>query len=377
MIILCFSHLRWNFVYQRPQHLLSRFAKNYTVYFIEEPMYHGDDDYNNIVLTNDNIRVVTPYLKHNEPVENFNERMSALLGRIIQQENIHNYFSWYYSPLAFLYSNHLQPSLIVYDCMDELSAFKFASLELKEAEDQLFRKADIVFTGGYSLFYAKKDRHPNIHAFPSSIEKEHFAKARIIKEDPPDQKNIPHPRLGFFGVLDERFDIELIREAANKKPEWNFIFIGPIVKIHPDDLPHNNNIFYLGSKSYAELPAYISGWDIALIPFAINESTKYISPTKTPEYLAAGKPVISTAITDVVSPYGDEKLVSIIHSAYEFVTAAEEELKKSNRSGWLRQVDEFLMENSWDNTFNEMNSLVKETLNTRKNYINPKKEVYV
>src|SRR5438045_2454759 len=172
--LLCFSHLRWNFVYQRPQHLLSRFAKNYTVYFIEEPMYHGDDDYNNIVLTNDNIRVVTPYLKHHEPVENFNERMSALLGRLIQQENIHNYFSWYYSPLAFLYSNHLQPSLIVYDCMDELSAFKFASLQLKEAEDQLFRKADIVFTGGYSLFYAKKCRHPNIHAFPSSIEKEHF-----------------------------------------------------------------------------------------------------------------------------------------------------------------------------------------------------------
>jgi UDP-galactopyranose mutase len=277
----------------------------------------------------------------------------------------------------YLYSKDFHPSLIVYDCMDELSAFKFAPPELKETERKLFEKADVVFTGGYSLYHAKKHLHHNIYPFPSSIDKKHFAKARAYNQQPADQENIPHPRLGFFGVLDERFDIELIREAAVKKPDWNFIFLGPVVKIDANDLPHNNNIHYPGSKTYNELPAYISGWDIALIPFVINESTRYISPTKTPEYLAAGKPVISTAIKDVVNPYGEHNLVSIIHSTEEFIDAGEELLKQTNRSNWLKQTDKFLSENSWDKTFNAMNDIIKKALNINKKYINPKKEIYV
>ena len=180
-------------------------------------------------------------------------------------------------------------------------------------------------------------------------------------------------------MLDERFDIELIREAAIRKPEWNFILLGPVVKINHDDLPRLSNIYYPGGKTYNELPAYISGWDIALVPFALNESTKYISPTKTPEYLAAGKPVISTAITDVVKPYGEENLVSIVHSAEEFVTAAEDILSQENKASWLMQVDTFLADNSWDNTYGEMNAIIKNTLNNtkQKQYINSKKEVYV
>jgi glycosyltransferase involved in cell wall biosynthesis len=374
MVILCFSHLRWNFVYQRPQHLLSRFARHYKVYFIEEPMYDDGNDHLKITVSNNNVHVVVPYLKNDTP--DVNQRQAKLLDKLIRDENITGFITWYYSPLAYLFTHHLKASLIVYDCMDELSAFKFASPQLKDAEQRLIKNADIMFTGGYSLYYAKKHLHPNIHPFPSSIEKEHFAKARIIKEDPADQKHIPHPRLGFFGVLDERFDIGLIREAALKKPEWNFILIGPVVKIHPDDLPHNDNIYYLGTKSYAELPAYLSGWDIALVPFAINESTKYISPTKTPEYLAAGKPVISTPIADVVTPYGDENLVSIVRSADDFIEAAKEELGKANRLGWLRKVDKFLAENSWDHTFTEMNARIKNILTT-KNYNPLKTEAYV
>jgi UDP-galactopyranose mutase len=264
--------------------------------------------------------------------------------------------------------------------MDELSAFKFASPGLKEAEQELLKKADVVFTGGYSLYHAKKHLHHNIYPFPSSIEKEHFSRARVYNQDPADQQYISHPRLGFFGVLDERFDIDLIREAAMQKPEWNFIFIGPVVKIHPDDLPRRENIFYLGGKSYTELPAYLSGWDIALIPFAINESTKFISPTKTPEYLAAGKPVISTAIKDVEDPYGKQNLVSIIHSAREFIDAGEKILQQKIKTKWLEQVDEFLADNSWENTFTKMNSIIKKALNinnNNNNYNHNKKEIYV
>jgi glycosyltransferase involved in cell wall biosynthesis len=346
------------------------------VYYVEEPEFDDKDDYNEIVLTSDNIHVVTPHLSNNNTGDKI-ERQYNLLQKLLYQENISNYIFWYYSPMMLLFSKNFHPSLIIYDCMDELSAFKFAPPQLKDAERKLFETADVVFTGGHSLFQAKKDQHKNIYPFPSSIEKEHFLKARIHTQEPPDQQQIPHPRLGFFGVLDERFDAELIRGIAEKKPEWNFVFLGPVVKINPNDLPYNSNIHYLGGKSYNELPAYISGWDIALIPFAINESTKYISPTKTPEYLAAGKPVISTAIKDVVSPYGDEKLVSIVHSVEEFIEAAELQLQQTSKAKWLKRVDEFLAGNSWDNTYDQMQTIINEALSTIKKYITHKTKTYV
>lgn len=375
MIIVCFSHLRWNFVYQRPQHLLTRFAKENTVYFIEEPIFHENED-QYIINQQNEIIVITPQL-HNNTEGDIIQRQRKLLKQFIQTENISTYIFWYYSPMMYLFSKDLYPSLIVYDCMDELSAFKFAPPELKEAENELFNVADVVFTGGHNLFKAKKDKHHNIYPFPSSIEKEHFAKARLHNQDPLDQQNIPGPRLGFFGVLDERFDIELIRIVAAARPEWSFVFLGPIVKINKTDLPHNHNIYYLGSKQYNELPAYISGWDIALIPFAINESTEFISPTKTPEYLAAGKPVISTAIKDVLTPYEEEGLVSIIQSSQEFINAAENLLMHKDKRKWLAHVDVFLANNSWDNTYKEMLTIIKNTLTKKNNYKNLKTEVHV
>lgn len=376
MNIICFSHLRWNFVYQRPQHLLTRFSKEYTIYFVEEPIFSEGGDQNIIASAGNNIHIVTPHLNRNSS-NDISLRQEILLNKLMAVENISTYIFWYYSPMMFLLSKQFQPALVVYDCMDELSAFKFAPPQLKEAELELLKKADVVFTGGYSLYNAKKNQHHNIYPFPSSIEKEHFSKARVFSQEATDQQQIPHPRLGFFGVLDERFDIDLIREAATQKPGWNFIFIGPVAKIHPDDLPQRENIFYLGSRSYCELPAYISGWDIALIPFAINESTKFISPTKTPEYLAAGKHVISTAIKDVEDPYGKQNLVSIIHSVREFIDAGEKILREKNKTKWLEEVDEFLAENSWDNTFTKMNFIIKKALNINNNYTHNKKEIYV
>ncbi len=375
MTIICFSHLRWNFVYQRPQHLLTRCSKNFKIYFIEEPVFNSDEDGILVLKANENITVVKPSLKANLKTDNIN-RQKNLLDFLMSELSINKFISWYYAPMALQFSNHLKPLLTIYDCMDELSAFKFAPPELKENESRLIKKADIIFTGGYSLYNAKKHLHKNIHAFPSSIEKEHFAKARIIKNDPPDQKEIPYPRLGFFGVLDERFDVDLIKKVALKKPKWHFVFVGPIVKIDEATLPKADNIHYLGSKTYDELPYYISCWQIALVPFVINDSTLFISPTKTPEYLAAGKPVISTAISDIVHPYGDEKIVSIIHNADEFISAALTELSNNNTVGWLKKADAFLENNSWDNTWNEMHILINKTLKT-KNLSKKKQEIYV
>jgi glycosyltransferase involved in cell wall biosynthesis len=361
--LVCFSHLRWGFVFQRPNHLLSRFSKHQRVFFIEEPIFYDGADKLHIENFNENLYVVTPHIKHGLSEKQVYKRQEKFINNLFSNMQVSRFISWYYTPMALPFTSHLNPELVVYDCMDELSAFKFAPPELTIREKKLFKKADIVFTGGHSIYEHKKNQHQNIHSFPSSIDKHHFGLARTIKKDPEDQKNIPHPRFGFFGVIDERMDIDLISKVAKEKPEWQFVMLGPIVKIDPASLPHYDNIHYLGGKKYEELPPYISGWDIAMVPFAMNESTKFISPTKTPEYLAAGKPVISSPIKDVVSPYGDNKLVHIASNAEEFIKAAEEELKNKRKGSWLKKVDEFLSGNSWDRTWSQMVRNIEDTMN--------------
>ena len=380
MDLICFCHIRWNFVYQRPQHLMSRFSRYHRIFFIEEPVFEqtGHSRFE-INKAEDNIWIITPHLLCSYSEDEIIFQQKILLSDLHEQYNIKNYIHWYYTPMSLSISNHLQPDIIVYDCMDELSNFKFAPPELKQKEKELFRIADVVFTGGHSLYQAKKNSHHNIYPFPSSIEMEHFFKARSFKEEPVDQQKLPHPIFGFYGVIDERFDIELLREIANRKPEWNFVIIGPVVKIDPASLPYASNIHYLGGRKYEELPGYLSGWDIAMIPFLLNESTKYISPTKTPEYLAAGVPVISSSIADVVNPYGINKLVHIADNATDFIAAAEKEFLTENKVEWLRKVDDFLKDNSWDNTWSEMNGQINNTIKNKNHstLITKKESAYV
>lgn len=376
--LICFSHLRWDFVYQRPQHLMSRFNKYLRVFFIEEPIFYACKDKYTIKKSESGVYVVTPMLNENDKdLSSVIQRQKKLICSLIAKKQITNYIAWYYTPMALKISSQLTPELIVYDCMDELSAFKFAPVELKLMEAELFKKADIVFTGGFSLYEAKKNSHGNIFPFPSSIEKEHFLKARNSSAIPFDQKQIVGNKIGFYGVIDERFNINLIAEVAAKRPDWNFILIGPVVKINPEDLPRRKNIHYLGGKLYKELPDYLAGWDIAMIPFEKNESTRFISPTKTPEYLAAGKPVISSSITDVVTPYGKKKLVHIADNSDDFIAAAEWEFAMSEheRKIWLNKVDTFLKEISWDNCIQDMIVHLSSTLTAKQTVRHAKAEL--
>lgn len=361
--LICFSHLRWDFVFQRPQHLLSRFAKDTTVYYFEEPVFHSNSDSHlTITKKGDKLSLVTPYLSNKLSPEEINPELQKLTDRFFTGTNLSNWTFWYYTPMAYAFTAKYKPKLIVYDCMDELSAFDFAPTELVNMEKKLLRKADLVFTGGRSLYDSKKRYHQNIFPFPSSIDREHFAKAKTKVEEPEDQAQIKGPKIGFFGVIDERFDIDLIRNIAQKRPNWQIVLIGPVVKISPDILPRNENIHYLGQKEYAHLPAYLSYWDLALIPFKLNKSTEFISPTKTPEYLAAGVPVVSTAIKDVVSPYGLKGLVHIGASPKDFINAIEKELNRPKALEWENKVNAFLRNISWDKTHAAMKKQMKATL---------------
>lgn len=372
--LICLSHLRWNFVFQRPQHLLTRCAQTQRVFFIEEPIL-GPEPIGRLEVTTDEasgVLVVVPHLPHGLNSDAINAAQQELIGGLLEEHHIQDYICWYYTPMARSFTQHLAPMAIVYDCMDELSAFAGAPPALKQNEAELFDCADLVFTGGHSLYEAKRDHHPNVYAFPSSVDVSHFAQSRSIVTDPADQANIPHPRLGFYGVVDERIDLELLAGVADAQPDWQLVIIGPVVKIDPERLPKRKNIHYLGGKSYQELPTYLAGWDLAMLPFAHNESTRFISPTKTPEYLAAGKPVVSTSIRDVVRPYGQDGLVRIADTVTDFVAQAKAAMAEDTQaSGWLGQVDTFLEQISWDRTWASMAQLIESAVSTGMALRNP------
>jgi glycosyltransferase involved in cell wall biosynthesis len=361
-LLVCFSHLRWNFVYQRPQHLLRRAARNYTVIFFEEPNYQPSDVARlDLRRSVENVTIATPIIPTEMSGQAVIETLRSMINRLVRQPHGRLIF-WYYAPSALRFSGHIPPDLCVYDNMDELSAFRGAAADVVPLEAELFKRADVVFTGGQSLYEAKKHRHGNIHAIPSSIDSLHFGRARLAgTREPADQIGIPRPRLGFFGVVDERMDLGLVGRLAELRPDWHLIMVGPVVKIDEAELPRRSNVHWLGERSYADLPEYLAGWDVGIMPFAINASTRFISPTKTPEFLAAGLPVISTPITDVVHPYGDRALVEIAETASEFATCAERILK-APRKDWLARVDAHLATTSWDKTWSRMNKLVLKGL---------------
>jgi glycosyltransferase involved in cell wall biosynthesis len=296
--LLCLSHLRWGFVYQRPQHLMVRWARDHNLLFMEEPVPCDETEpWLEVRPQGQTIQVLVPRLPHGVTGRAADDATRELLDRYLSKLGVEDLLLWYYTPMSLAFTDHLRPRLIVYDCMDELSAFRGAPPELVERERQLLARADLVFTGGYSIWEAKRQLHANVHAFPSSVDIAHFAAAREPQADPPDQAAIGRPRLGFYGVIDERFDIQLLEQVATLRPDWQFVMVGPVVKIDPATLPQQANIHYLGSKTYEQLPQYLAGWDVALMPFAMNESTRFISPTKTPEYLAGGCPVVSTPLS--------------------------------------------------------------------------------
>jgi UDP-galactopyranose mutase len=348
---------------------MTRFAREMAVVFWEEPfeIEKGETAYLQVRQADNfpNVRIVTPHLPQGLSDDRREETLKRLLDAHVASCE-HPLVAWYYTPMMLPFSRHLDTSAVVYDCMDELSKFRFAPECLLDLEQELIERADLVFTGGASLYEAKKDRHGSVHCFPSSVDLKHFAKARRELEQPADQAELKHPRLGFYGVIDERFDIDLLREIADMRPHWSFVIVGPVVKIGEDELPRAANIHYVGGKTYDQLPAYLSGWDVALMPFAMNESTQFISPTKTPEYLAGGKPVVSTPVRDVVRSYGHLQGVHIAHDAEGFVRCCDKALEQAREGGdWLAEADLVLSATSWETTQARMSGLIAEALGER------------
>jgi UDP-galactopyranose mutase len=358
--IVCCSHLRWDFVFQRPQHLLSRAPAG--ALFFEEPI---DGPARSLRLSRDGaVTVATPVVPADDPAPT--DALRLLLSAAVDEVGYERYVAWYYTPAALRFSDLLSPDVVVYDCMDDLTGFANADPLLPRLEQRLLERADVVFTGGHALHGRVRDRHPHVHAFPSSVDAAHFATARTTVEDPADQAALPGPRIGFAGVIDERMDLALLRGVALARPDWTFVLLGPVAKIDPTAVPADlPNVHALGMKPYAELPSYFAGWDVAVMPFAKNRATRYISPTKTLEYLAAGLPVVSTSITDVVEPYGRAGAVRIADDVGGFVAAIEEDLAGEDRARRRMRGQELLARTTWDRTWASMWDHVTACLDER------------
>jgi UDP-galactopyranose mutase len=356
--IIVFSHLRWDFVYQRPQHLLSRLAAHYPIVFVEEPAHHESKTFFKTYSPGPNILVCQPNTPVNMP--GFHDDHLPHLQKLLRQlvRDYDDHIAWFYTPMALPLLQELQPRLVVYDCMDELASFKNAPKQLLQRESALLKVADIVFTGGQSLYRSKRDRHPNVHCFPSSVDVSHFVQALERSNSHPAHKDIPGPRLGFYGVIDERFDAALIEKLADAHPSWQIVLVGPVIKIDPASLPQRANIHYLGQQPYESLPHFLAGWEVCLLPFALNDSTRFISPTKTLEYMAAELPIVSTPVADVAEAYSD--IVAIAADAPSFIAACEAALLATpqQRAKKVQGMRRVLASTSWDTTVDGMRALL-------------------
>jgi len=346
MIVFC--HLRWEFVYQRPQHIISRLSSNIKVLFIEEPLPSQSGNSGNLIMVSDTLHVLQPNVTNIEAIAN-------IIPEYVKNKNIP--YGWFYSASFSPLLEQLDFETVIYDCMDELSLFKGAPEHLINQEKYLMAHADIIFTGGKSLYESKKQWHENVHCFPSSVDESHFVKALNGITVPDDIANLQSPVVGYYGVIDERIDLVLLHETALKLPNVSFVMIGPLAKIGEADLPREANIHYLGMKSYDVLPHYLKAFDIAMMPFALNDATKYISPTKTLEYMAARKPIISTKIVDVVRDYS--RCVSLIETADEFAEAITFLVDKTDRLSMELEYYKILKKTSWDATADKMTSIIK------------------
>lgn len=358
--LIVFSHLRWEFVYQRPQHLMSRLAQHYQVIFIEEPVWHSGEPYLKCDEVAANLTVVVPHSNADAP--GFHDSQIAILQPLLAELMAQNTrpLVWFYTPMALPLLAGLKPAAIIYDCMDELSAFDKAPLQLRQRESALLSRADLVFTGGSSLYEAKKNRHDAVYCFPSSVDAAHFEQARDRSNGHPLQQTLPSQRLGYYGVIDERLDLALIASLADAHPDWQIIMVGPVVKIDPLTLPQRENIHWFGQQPYAALPHFLADWDVCLMPFALNEATRYISPTKVLEYMAAGLPVISSAIPDVVQHYA--QLVSIADSHQQFIALCAEALQRTpqQQQALAASMTAVVANTSWDKTADAMVALMAQ-----------------
>lgn len=355
---MCFSGVRWGHTFARPHHLMGRFARDRRVFFVEAPLLDAGSTapFLEVLRGPDGLHVCVPHLSERLSAHAAVEAERALVDRLRAEHRVAAQIAWLYPPTALELAARLDARCTVYDCVDDLPR----DAALARLEREVVGRSDLVLTAGRSLWASTRHQHPRVHALPSGIDTAHFARARGTIEEPRDQAEIRGPRLGLVGTVDARIDLELVAHVADERPEFQVVIVGPIVGLDPRALPRRPNIHWLGPKSYEQLPAYLSGWDVVLMPLTLGGETRFVSPATTLEALAAGKPVVSTAAPDLEAPDGLVRLAD----RGSFVIAIESALRE-DRTARLARADELLASTSWETTFEKVRRLVVDVLAAR------------
>jgi glycosyltransferase involved in cell wall biosynthesis len=368
--IIVHCHLCWDWVWQRPQQFVSRLSQRHKILFVEviapaadlatpTARFRGPENFPNVTI----LTLQFPAARWND-----GEYVDAERRRMVQEfitgpvaGQFDNAVQWFYDPMAVpAFAGKMDEILTVYDCMDELSKFKCAPPEIIERERQLLGRADVVFTGGRKLFEAKSQHNDNCHFYGCGVDCEHFGKAREERtEVPAELRGMQKPVLGYFGVVDERMDYELIARLADANPKWSVVMIGPVLKVDEAVLPKRPNLHWLGQRSYSDLPAYCKGFDVCLMPFALNESTEFINPTKALEYMATGRMIVSTAVPDVVRNFGS--VVKIAKNQKEFISLCQRAVEKPEQDAIERGL-QMASENTWEKIVARMERHIEDAM---------------
>ncbi len=368
LIVHC--HLCWDWVWQRPQQFISRISQKHRVLFVEMagpdetlavPTAHLSTlaDFPNISV----LRMQFPAWRWADG-EYVDRERRRILEEVLQGPlagEFDNFVQWFYDPMAFTaFGEGMGELAVVYDCMDELSKFKGAPPEIAQRELDLLQRADVVFTGGRRLYESKSQWNSNCHFYGCGVDGGHFGKAREVgTQIPAELASLPKPVLGYFGVVDERMDYELVARMADANPAWSVVVIGPVVKVDPGSMPQRPNLHWLGGRAYNELPAVCKGFDLCLMPFARNESTEYINPTKALEYMATGRAIVSTAVPDVVSNFGE--VVKIANSHEEFIELCRRSVAHPDYRAISRGL-KMVRENSWEAIVDKLEELIGDAV---------------
>ena len=367
--IIVHSHLRWDWVWQRPQQFLSRLSKRHRVLFIEAPRPSDQvriaqvtlrdvSDYPNIIV----LQMEMPAARwaNGAWVDKERRRLvqSFLAGPV--GRNFDSPVQWFYDPMAVTaFAGHLNERAIVYDCMDELSFFRGSPPEMVRRDRELLAVADVVFAGGPKICNAKSKLNANCFSFGCGVDAKHFARARDPKLPlPADVRQLPRPIYGYIGVVDERIDYDLLAALADRG-NGSVVMVGPSTKVDPATFPQRANLHWLGRRDYSDLPAYAKSFQVCLMPFALNKATEFINPTKALEYMGAGKPIISTAVEDVIMQFSD--VVAIAQSHADFL-AKVAHYSVSPDHARIKRGLELVKRNSWESIVRRLEGHVADTL---------------
>jgi hypothetical protein len=371
-VLMVFSHMAWNPGQGRTPQLMAALAGRWQILFVEAPRHAAGAARLESRAIRAGLTVLT--LTTPAPAAGFHDDAQAFGVTLLREElagrRLKIDIAWLDTPMAWPLAQALGIACLAYDCLEGPPAsLQFDAALLHQRESALMRTAALMVAAGPSLFNAHRHRHANLHCVCSAVHAEHFSPASLeltsarARRGHVLQSSLARPRLGYFGSIDERLDLDLLAALADRQPGWAFVMVGSVAGIAAERLPQRRNIHWLGEQDDALLPYLLAGWDLALMPYVVSEATRFLMPSQTLEYMAGYQPIVSTPVRDVQALYAPAVTIAA-PQAEAFSSACEEVLAESARARSARLIDmaRIVARHAWANTADFVHGLLDEVL---------------